>query len=122
MNNEAYPKFGDIYFADLKADGHAQGGSRPVVIAQNDVGNMHSPMVEILPMTSQVSKFRRKRMPTQVEVIANDQNGLLFDSVVIGEQVTTINKEQLKKYIGHLEYEDLLAIGRARFVQSPFPT
>lgn len=99
-----------------------QGGLRPVVIAQNDVGNRHSPVVEILPMSSRVNKYNRKRMPTQVEIIANDENGLLCDSIVLGEQVTTINKERLGRYIGHLKYDDLKAIGRARYTQSPFPT
>ena len=61
-------------------------------------------------------------MPTQVEIIANEENGLLYNSVVLGEQVTTINKERLGRYIGHLQHEDLKAIGRARFAQSPFPT
>jgi len=112
-------KFGDIFFAELSADENIQGGTRPVVIVQNNIGNSHSPTVEILPMSSQISKAMY--MPTHVIVPADYENGLVKDSVVLAEQVTTINKKRLKRKIGSLRHEYLVKIGRARNIQSPFP-
>lgn len=112
------PRFGDIFYADLQADGHVQGGTRPVIIAQNDVGNFHSPVVEVIPLTS---KLKAKYMPTHVLVTANSVNGLSDDSVVLAEQVRVIDKCALRNRLGYLDRKTLVQIGRARAIQSPFP-
>lgn len=114
------PQFGDIYYATLTQDGCVQGGTRPVVIVQNNIGNLHSPIVEILPVTTKTKKANY--MPTHVTVKPNADNGLRADSVVLAEQVRVINKDQLGHKIGILSHTDLVNIGRARSVQSPFPT
>jgi mRNA interferase MazF len=116
------PKFGDIFFASISGDGHIQAGNRPVLIAQNDVGNHFSPTVEVIPISSRIEKARRKHLPTQVIVIADQLNGLSEDSVVLGEQPRTINKTQLLSRIGRLGRRDLVEVGKARSIQSPFPT
>ena len=98
-------KRGDIYYADLSpVVGSEQGGLRPVVIVQNDVGNKHSPTVIAAAITSQTSKTK---LPTHIEVYA-DQYGLAKDSVILLEQVRTIDKKRLKEKMGHLE-EDMMS-------------
>lgn len=119
MKNQV-PQFGDIFYASLTQDGCVQGGTRPVVIVQNNIGNLHSPIVEVLPITTKTQKANY--MPTHVIVSANHENGLRSDSVVLAEQVRVINKTQLGNKIGILSHGDLVEIGRARNVQSPFPT
>jgi len=91
---------GDIYYADLSpVVGSEQGGIRPVLIIQNDVGNMHSPTVIAAAITSQRGKTR---LPTHIEI--NSQgNGLKSDSVVLAEQIRTIDKSRLKEKIGHVD-------------------
>ena len=119
MQNSLRPNFGDIYYADLTGGEHIQGGIRPVVIAQNDIGNKHSPIVEVIPMTSRVRKATY--MPTHVVIHANQMNGLTRDSVVLAEQPVTINKKQLLQKVGTLDTSSLVLIGQARRIQSPFP-
>ena len=116
--SEIIPKFGDIYFAKLIPNGAVQGGSRPVLISQNDIGNKHSPSVEIIPLTS---KIKASHMPTHTLIKASDLNGLNTDSVVLSEQTQTINKTQLWKRLGRLTLQELAEVGRARRIQSPFP-
>lgn len=113
------PKFGELYFADLQASGSVQGGRRPVLIVSNDTGNYHSTIVEIVPLSSRVHKA--DHMPTHVTISANDENGLASDSVALAEQVQTINQSQLRAWLGRLAHGDLVQIGRARRIQSPFP-
>ena len=113
------PKFGELYFADLQASGSVQGGRRPVLIVQNDIGNRHSPTVEIIPLSSRTQKA--DYMPTHVTIQASEENGLSKNSVVLAEQVQTINRTQLKTLLGQLAHCDLVMIGRARRIQSPFP-
>lgn len=113
------PKFGEIFYAVLEESGHIQGGRRPVLIAQNDKGNQYSPTVEIIPMSSKTKKARH--LPTHVIVSADRENGLMKESVVLAEQVQTINKTQLLGRLGRLGHTDLIAVGKARLVQSPFP-
>ena len=97
-------KRGDIYYADLSpVIGSEQGGLRPVVIVQNDVGNKHSPTVIAAAITSKTSKAK---LPTHIEVYA-DKHGLMKDSVILLEQVRTIDKKRLKEKMGHLE-DDLM--------------
>jgi mRNA interferase MazF len=97
-------KRGDIYYADLSpVVGSEQGGIRPVVIVQNDVGNKHSPTVIAAAITSQTNKAK---LPTHIEVTASG-NGLLKNSVILLEQIRTIDKQRLKEKMGHLE-DDLM--------------
>ncbi|MBE6872176.1 MAG: type II toxin-antitoxin system PemK/MazF family toxin [Ruminococcaceae bacterium] len=93
-------KRGDIYYADLSpVVGSEQGGLRPVLIVQNDVGNKYSPTVIAAAITSQVNKAK---LPTHIEVFA-EQYGLAKDSVVLLEQVRTIDKQRLKERMGRLD-------------------
>lgn len=93
-------KRGDIYYADLSpVIGSEQGGLRPVLIVQNDVGNKYSPTVIAAAITSQVGKTR---LPTHINVIA-DRFGLAKDSVILLEQIRTIDKRRLGEKMGHLD-------------------
>ncbi len=97
-------KKGDIFFADLSpVVGSEQGGLRPVLIIQNDVGNKYSPTVIISAITSQINKAK---LPTHVEIGALG-NGLNKDSVVLLEQVRTVDKKRLKEKIGHVSEDTL---------------
>ena len=90
---------GEIYYADLSpVVGSEQGGIRPVLIVQNDVGNRHSPTVIAAAITSQRDK---NHLPTHIEVQA-DKCGLAKDSIVLLEQIRTIDKRRLKEKIGEL--------------------
>ena len=93
-------KRGEIYYADLSpVVGSEQGGVRPVLIVQNDVGNKYSPTVIAAAITSQHDK---SRLPTHIEVNAGSC-GLARDSVVLLEQVRTIDKKRLREHMGHLD-------------------
>ncbi|QHI71270.1 type II toxin-antitoxin system PemK/MazF family toxin [Aminipila terrae] len=97
-------KKGDIYFADLSpVIGSEQGGIRPVLVVQNDVGNKYSPTIIVAAVTSQLNKAK---LPTHVEIDAKD-NGLSKKSVVLLEQLRTIDKKRLKERIGAID-ESLL--------------
>lgn len=91
---------GDIYYADLSpVVGSEQGGLRPVLIVQNDIGNRYSPTVIAAAITSRMSKAK---LPTHIDVIGNDA-GLAKDSVILLEQIRTIDKRRLKEKMGHLD-------------------
>ncbi len=91
---------GDIYYADLSpVIGSEQGGLRPVLIVQNDVGNKYSPTVIAAAITSRMSKAK---LPTHIDIYAKDA-GLAKDSVVLLEQIRTIDKKRLKEKMGHLD-------------------
>ena len=93
-------KRGDIYHADLSpVVGSEQGGIRPVLIIQNDIGNKYSPTVIAAAITSQINKAK---MPTHIELTAKDY-GLSKDSVILLEQIRTIDKKRLHEKIGHLD-------------------
>ena len=93
-------KRGDIFFADLSpVVGSEQGGLRPVLVIQNDVGNKYSPTVIVAAITSQVNK---NKLPAHVE-IGMLGNGLSRNSVVLMEQLRTIDKVRLKEKIGHID-------------------
>ena len=93
-------KRGDIYYADLSpVVGSEQGGLRPVLIIQNDVGNKYSPTVIAAAITSKLGK---SKMPTHIDVYA-DKFGLAKDSVILLEQIRTIDKKRLKEKMGHLD-------------------
>ena len=98
-------KRGDIFYADLiPVVGSEQGGIRPVIIIQNDVGNMHSPTVIAAAITSQRSKTK---LPTHIE-INSKENGLKADSIVLAEQIRTIDKSRLMEKIGHVDDDQLM--------------
>ena len=91
---------GDIYYADLSpVVGSEQGGLRPVLIVQNDVGNRYSPTVIAAAITSRTQK---SKLPTHIDVYA-DKYGLAKDSVILLEQIRTIDKARLKEKMGHLD-------------------
>ncbi|MDO5557117.1 MAG: type II toxin-antitoxin system PemK/MazF family toxin [Clostridia bacterium] len=98
-------KRGDMFYADLSpVVGSEQGGVRPVLIIQNDVGNKYSPTVIAAAITSQVGK---NKLPTHIEIEACD-NGLKAESVVLTEQIRTIDKSRLKEKIGHIDDEGVI--------------
>ncbi len=101
---------GDIYYADLRpVVGSEQGGVRPVLIIQNDVGNRHSPTVICAAITS---KMNKAKLPTHVELEAGKYE-LVKDSVVLLEQLRTIDKQRLKDKICRLDSEILKKVDRA---------
>lgn len=101
---------GDIYYADLSpVVGSEQGGVRPVVIVQNDVGNKYSPTVIAAAITSKINKAK---LPTHIEINA-ETFGLPKDSVVLTEQIRTIDKKRLKEHIGHLDDEYMTKVNDA---------
>ena len=103
-------KRGDVFFADLSpVRGSEQGGQRPVLIIQNDIGNKYSPTVIIAAITAKIAKAK---LPTHVEVQAS-QVGLLKDSVVLLEQVRTVDKTRLIQKLGHLEEGVMVAVDKA---------
>ena len=103
-------KRGDMYYADLSpVVGSEQGGVRPVLIIQNDIGNKYSPTVIIAAVTSQINKAK---LPTHIE-ISGDEYGLNKDSVILAEQVRTIDKKRLKEKIGHLDEELMTRVNEA---------
>ena len=93
-------KRGDIFYADLSpVVGSEQGGLRPVLIIQNDVGNRYSPTVIAAAITSRMGKTR---LPTHIDIYA-DKAGLAKDSVILLEQIRTLDKRRLKEKMGHLD-------------------
>lgn len=103
-------KRGDIYYADLSpVVGSEQGGVRPVLIVQNDVGNRFSPTVIAAAITSQQSKAS---LPTHIPICANN-SGLARDSVVLLEQVRTIDKKRLKEKMGSVDDGSMNKINQA---------
>ena len=103
-------KRGDIYYADLSpVVGSEQGGLRPVLIIQNDVGNRYSPTVIAAAITSRMGKTR---LPTHIDIHA-DKVGLTKDSVVLLEQVRTLDKRRLKEKMGHLDDGMMNAVNTA---------
>lgn len=101
---------GDIYYADLSpVIGSEQGGIRPVLIIQNDVGNRFSPTVIAAAITSQSSKAN---LPTHIRLYA-DNSGLAKDSVVLLEQIRTLDKRRLKEKMGSLSMYDMYKVDEA---------
>ena len=99
-------KRGDIYYADLRpVIGSEQGGVRPVLIIQNDVGNKHSPTVICAAITS---KMNKTKLPTHIELNASKYD-MVKDSVILLEQLRTIDKKRLKDRICHLD-QDIMQI------------
>lgn len=103
-------KRGEIYYAELNpVVGSEQGGTRPVLVVQNDIGNQFSPTTIIAAITSQIAKAK---LPTHVEVRAM-RSGLERDSVILTEQIRTIDKSRLKEKVAVLDEEVMLRVDQA---------
>ena len=108
--NELLIRRGDIFFADLSpVVGSEQGGTRPVLILQNDIGNQYSPTTIVAAITSQIAKAK---LPTHVE-ITNRQSGLEKDSVLLLEQIRTIDKSRLMEKVTFLNDETMKKVNHA---------
>ena len=103
-------KRGDIFYADLSpVVGSEQGGTRPVLIVQNDMGNRHSPTVIAAAITSQMNKAK---LPTHIELIGPTV-GLTKNSVVLLEQIRTIDKRRLREHMGRLDADTMDQVDQA---------
>ncbi len=112
-------KRGDIFYADLRpVVGSEQGGVRPVLIIQNDMGNRHSPTVICAAITS---KMNKAKLPTHVEIEA-EKYAIVKDSVILLEQVRTIDKSRLRERVCHLDSDALKKIDRALMVSFDIAT
>ena len=117
--NKVVIKRGDIFYADLRpVVGSEQGGVRPVLIIQNDTGNKHSPTVICAAITS---KMNKAKLPTHVELDA-EKYGIVKDSVILLEQVRTIDKSRLKEKVCHLDRDVLKKIDRALIISFSLDT
>ena len=96
---------GNVYYADLSPTiGSEQGGTRPVLIIQNDTGNRYSPTTICVAITS---KMEKAKLPTHLEISKKTYNFLQADSVILFEQIRTIDKSRLKEFIGSLDDKDM---------------
>jgi mRNA interferase MazF len=103
-------KRGDIFYADLSpVIGSEQGGLRPVLIVQNDVGNKYSPTVIAAAITSRMTK---SKLPTHIDVLG-EHVGLSKDSVILLEQIRTLDKKRLKEKMGHLDDKVMSEVNEA---------
>ena len=110
---------GDIYYADLRpVVGSEQGGVRPVLIIQNDIGNKHSPTVICAAITS---KMNKAKLPTHVE-LNTKRCDMIRDSVILLEQLRTIDKQRLKERICHIDDELLKDVDRALMIKDDIVT
>lgn len=101
---------GDIYYADLgSVIGSEQGGIRPVMVIQNNIGNLHSPTVIVAPITS---KKHKKTLPTHVQIFPFD-SGLPLPSTVLLEQVRTLDKSRLREFVHTADYNIMSLINKA---------
>ena len=108
---------GDIFYADLSpVIGSEQGGVRPVLVVQNDVGNRYSPTVIVGAITSRLTKAK---LPTHIEV-ASGSFGLTKDSVILLEQLRTIDKRRLKARLGALDTRTMDLVDRAMLISLGF--
>ncbi len=104
---------GEIYFAELNPVlGSEQGGTRPVLIVQNDIGNAYSPTTIVMPITSKTDKAK---LPTHVE-LSRRESGLSRDSVLLAEQIRTIDKSRLKQRVAVLDKNAMHKISEAMAV------
>ncbi len=108
---------GEIYYADLSpVVGSEQGGVRPVLVIQNDVGNKYSPTVIVCAVTSQLTKAK---LPTHIELKAGDY-GLQKDSVALLEQIRTIDKRRLKTRLGEVDTPIMRGVDKALLISLGF--
>lgn len=104
---------GDIVYANLNpVIGSEQGGTRPVLVLQNDIGNRHSPTTIVAAITSRIKKAK---LPTHVEIRADDY-GLERDSVILLEQLRTIDKRRLKEKLAHLDEESMIRVNEGLMI------
>lgn len=109
-------KRGELYYADLSpVVGSEQGGIRPVLVVQNDIGNKYSPTVIVAAITSQINKAR---IPTHIEL--DSSYGLTKDSVLLLEQIRTLDKRRLKEKIGILDDKCMENVNRALLISLGF--
>ena len=110
---------GDIYYADLRpVIGSEQGGIRPVLVIQNDCGNRHSPTIICAAITSRMNKAK---LPTHIE-LSSGRYPMMKDSVILLEQLRTIDKQRLKERICHIDDELLEKVNRALMVSLELTT
>ena len=110
-------KRGELYYADLSpVVGSEQGGIRPVLVVQNDVGNKYSPTIIAAAVTSKINKAR---LPTHIELPSD--YGLAKDSVILLEQIRTLDKRRLKERIGELPPATMNRVNRAILISLGFP-
>lgn len=110
---------GDIYYADLSpVVGSEQGGIRPVLIIQNDIGNKHSPTVICAAITSRMNKAK---LPTHVEISAQRYQ-IVKNSVILLEQVRTLDKQRLKEFVCHVDKKLMDEVNEAIRISLELPT
>ena len=110
---------GDIYYADLRpVVGSEQGGIRPVLVIQNDTGNRHSPTVIVAAITSKMTKAK---LPTHVKIDCGKCN-IIKDSIILLEQLRTIDKKRLKDKVCHLDSEMLKIVDKALLISLELDT
>jgi len=106
-------KRGDVFFANLSpVVGSEQGGVRPVLVIQNDIGNRFSPTVIVAAITAQIQKAK---LPTHVEIKAKE-HGFDRDSVILTEQIRTIDKQRLTSKVTHLDEETMKRVDEALMI------
>ena len=98
-------KYGDIYYVNLNSFGSVQKGIRPCVVISNNIGNYHSNIVIVVPLTTKIEK--QKNMPTHLLITPSERNGLKHDSVITTEQIITVDKQFLINKIGTVDNEIL---------------
>ncbi len=117
MQMEITIKRGDIFYADLSpVVGSEQGGIRPIIVLQNDVGNKYSPTIIAGAITSRMTKAK---LPTHIEVVQG-QFGLPKDSVILLEQIRTLDKRRLKSKLGSLDERTMNRVNRALLISLGF--
>lgn len=110
-------KTGDIILVDFSNGiGHQQKGVRPALIVSNNVGNMFSPVLEVLPITT---KRTKSKLPTHVNICPSKENGLVTESTVEAEGKIPVNKFQVKKHIGRISDADLERVAFAMVYATP---
>ena len=110
---------GDIYYADLSpVVGSEQGGVRPVLVIQNNVGNRHSPTVICAAITS---KMNKAKLPTHIEISAGSYK-IVRNSVILLEQIRTIDKRRLREYVCHIDSVMMRKVDEAIRVSLELPT
>ncbi len=110
---------GDVYYADLRpVVGSEQGGVRPVLVIQNDMGNKHSPTIIVAAITSRMNKAK---LPTHVE-LDSKKYSMVKDSVILLEQLRTIDKKRLKDMVCHLDEDILKKVDKALLISLELTT
>ena len=111
------PAVGDIYCANLPYEDYIQSGVRPVIVAQNSVGNKFSPIIHVIPLTQQLRKASSQ--PTHVYIPSSSQNGLKKDSVALVEDIRPVSQKCLTRKIGTIGIDERKKVGEAMRIQFP---